>query len=55
MDKPCLNCTKCQDPKNCENKHCSEWKRWFLGKWGQFNRFWKRYGESGGKDGKKAD
>jgi hypothetical protein len=30
---PCLTCTKVQDPKNCENKSCSEWRKWFIQAW----------------------
>ena len=30
---PCLTCTKVQDPKNCENKSCKEWREWFIQAW----------------------
>ena len=30
---PCLTCTKVQDPKNCENKSCKEWREWFIKRW----------------------
>ena len=31
--KPCLLCTRVQDPDACENKQCAQWRSWFLAKW----------------------
>lgn len=30
---PCLTCTRVADPRNCENKNCMRWQKWFLGRW----------------------
>lgn len=30
---PCLACTRVPDPRNCENKQCKRWQKWFLGRW----------------------
>lgn len=30
---PCLNCHRVADPKNCENKNCQVWRRWFINRW----------------------
>lgn len=30
---PCLSCTRVKDPRNCENKNCMRWQKWFLGRW----------------------
>ena len=30
---PCLTCQRVRDPKNCENKMCEEWRRWWIGRW----------------------
>ena len=32
-EKPCLNCTRAEDPSDCEIKTCSAWKRWWLKEW----------------------
>lgn len=31
--KPCLNCTRVEDPSDCEIKTCSVWKKWWLKRW----------------------
>lgn len=36
--KPCLTCTKVEDPSDCEIKSCLEWRKWFLKKWAQIRR-----------------
>lgn len=30
---PCLTCTRVPDPRNCENKNCKRWQKWFLARW----------------------
>ena len=30
---PCLTCTRVPNPRNCENKQCKLWQRWFLARW----------------------
>ena len=30
---PCMGCTRVQDPRNCENKNCQLWQKWFLNRW----------------------
>ena len=49
MDKmktsPCLTCTSAADPSNCENKQCSRWNRWFLGRWRLIHGFYRKYGK----------
>ena len=30
---PCLRCCRVKDPRNCENKNCQTWRRWFLRRW----------------------
>jgi hypothetical protein len=32
-EKPCLTCTRVEDPENCERKGCQAWREWFLKKW----------------------
>jgi len=32
---PCLSCTRVPDPRECDNKRCSPWQQWFLGRWEQ--------------------
>lgn len=34
-ENPCLTCTKVLYPEKCENKLCTEWRKWFLKKWGE--------------------
>lgn len=36
-EKPCLTCTRVEDPHNCENKSCPEWRKWFLKKWSELH------------------
>ena len=31
--KPCDTCTRVFDPRNCENKTCRVWQKWFLQSW----------------------
>lgn len=37
---PCKTCTRVNDPYNCGNKDCVDWKEWFLSTW---NRMHKKY------------
>lgn len=30
---PCLRCVRVSDPRNCENKNCPLWRRWFIDRW----------------------
>lgn len=30
---PCLSCTRVKDPRDCENKNCQLWQRWFIARW----------------------
>lgn len=30
---PCASCSRVKDPENCENKHCSVWRQWFIDRW----------------------
>ena len=30
---PCMGCTRVKDPRDCENKNCQVWRRWFIGRW----------------------
>lgn len=30
---PCLTCTRVADPRDCENKQCKIWQRWFVDRW----------------------
>ena len=36
---PCLTCTSVRDPASCENKHCSRWRSWFVGRWDSMRRY----------------
>lgn len=30
---PCLRCTRCAKPEECNNKNCAEWQVWYLESW----------------------
>lgn len=32
---PCISCTRVKDPRNCENKNCQYWRRWYIARWEQ--------------------
>ena len=32
---PCSYCTRVPDPRDCENKACMLWRRWFIERWEQ--------------------
>lgn len=36
---PCLRCTRVADPRNCENKNCQLWRKWFLHRWAQIHNY----------------
>ena len=36
---PCLTCTRVADPRECENKNCMRWRKWFLGRWEQIHNY----------------
>ena len=38
MRKPCLNCTRVDNPAECENKECMPWRRWFIESWDSLRR-----------------
>ena len=33
MMSPCARCTRVTDPRQCENKDCRLWQKWFIEKW----------------------
>lgn len=30
---PCLYCVRVKNPRECENKNCKVWQKWFLARW----------------------
>lgn len=30
---PCTYCSRVPDPRQCDNKKCVPWQKWFLAKW----------------------
>ena len=36
---PCLCCTRVADPRACDNKNCTQWRLWFLGRWELIHRY----------------
>lgn len=30
---PCMGCTRVEDPRDCDNKNCMLWQKWFLARW----------------------
>ena len=30
---PCFDCKRVKNPKECENKNCQVWRRWFIHRW----------------------
>lgn len=32
---PCEGCSREPNPRQCDNKECKQWRRWFLGAWEQ--------------------
>jgi len=35
---PCVHCTRVQNPGECENKSCSDWRQWFICRWDAMRR-----------------
>lgn len=35
---PCTNCRRTEDPGQCDNKDCRQWRAWFLQSWEQLRR-----------------
>ena len=40
---PCATCTRVKDPKDCENKQCQTWQKWFLKRWKLINGYFEKY------------
>lgn len=36
---PCLTCTRVSDPRDCENKNCVLWQRWFVERWNMIRAY----------------
>ena len=30
---PCMRCERVSDPRQCEDKNCAQWRKWFVEKW----------------------
>lgn len=30
---PCMRCRRVKNPRQCDNKQCARWRRWFVKKW----------------------
>jgi len=43
---PCEGCTRVKDPANCENKHCGQWRNWFLKQWSHLRGYPRRMMDS---------
>ena len=39
---PCLHCTRVKNHRNCENKNCKPWQKWFAGSWENTRRLFRR-------------
>lgn len=35
---PCLSCTRVANPRQCDDKDCQLWRRWFAGRWDALRR-----------------
>lgn len=35
---PCDSCARVKDPRNCENKNCQVWQRWYIARWEQLRQ-----------------
>lgn len=33
MKSPCKNCTQVENPAECRNSKCPEWRAWFVQAW----------------------
>ena len=57
-EKPCLNCTRVEDPSNCEIKTCGKWRYWWLAEWEKIRNYGKQMGIERGEgesDSRMAD
>lgn len=43
LQNPCENCTKVNDPDNCSDKQCLEWKKWYLARQKLINGYAKKH------------
>ena len=43
MNNPCKNCTRVQNPRDCENKQCRVWQQWFLSHWEDIHGYYQKY------------
>ncbi|MBO5050547.1 MAG: hypothetical protein J6C41_09030 [Oscillospiraceae bacterium] len=43
MNNPCKNCTRVQNPADCENKQCRVWQQWFLGRWEDIHGYYQKH------------
>lgn len=41
---PCCSCTRVRDPRNCENKHCTVWRKWFSERWEEIREYYVSHG-----------
>lgn len=32
-NNPCTSCTRMKNPQSCTNKHCEEYRKWFIPIW----------------------
>lgn len=39
---PCTYCSKVPDPRNCDNKKCVPWRKWFVNRWDQTRKLFCR-------------
>ena len=46
---PCLTCSRVRSAADCENKHCAQWQKWFLGSWKQIHGFYEKYSKEAEK------
>lgn len=37
-EKPCIGCSRVENPDRCDNKDCKRWQRWFIHRWEQLRR-----------------
>ena len=33
MEKPCIGCSRVENPDRCDNKDCGLWRKWFIRRW----------------------
>ncbi len=42
LPSPCLRCARVKNPRDCENKSCPEWQRWFLDRWEMIRAYFRQ-------------